>query len=74
MMTEYVDGKLLFKDGDWELRSRYLPDPNNLLTRIWHTCEGYWWYVWTENPVCCNCKKSPPEALVGLKALQDWNR
>lgn len=71
-MTEYQNGELLFKDGDWELRN-YFADPD-MRTRIWHYCDEVWWYVWLTNPQCCKCKKYAPTELVGLKILHDWDR
>lgn len=66
------DGQLLFKDGDWELRQHPLSE--RISSRLWHQCDGHWWYVWTTNPQCVHCKQPPPAELMGLKTLHDWKR
>ena len=69
--------KVLFTDGIWQLIGPTWGDSGS---RIQHLCreddiQPYpkkWYTVYTS--YCAMCQKRPPEALIGLKKLHDWDR
>lgn len=68
----------LFRDGDWRLVNRN--DGTNKAS-VQHRCqEGLsggrlsdWWY-YTNGTQCFTCDKPIPDAIMGLKALHNWDR
>ena len=71
---------VLFEDGDWRLIESHrstIPDCSD----IQHRCRQEissglpqeWWY-YCGSVSCGVCEELIPEALIGLKTLQDWDR
>ena len=67
--------KVLFTDDVWQLIG---PTWRDSSSKIQHICkeENIWpkkWYTVFTNR-CAMCLKCPPEAMIGLKILHDWDR
>ena len=70
---------VLFEDGDWRIRRAGFSG-GGANSIIQHRCPSYygvktqaWWY-YTDGTQCVTCNAAIPEALIGLKALHEWDR
>lgn len=62
--------KMVFEDDGFEL---WTTDDAGM--RIWHRCDGYRWRVYSgTRPICSQCKKKAPDAIIGLRNLTNWDR
>ena len=64
----------LFEDGDWRLVGGIM---SGGMAALMHRCSkdsslDYWRLAY--NSLCGACSAEAPDELIGLKALQDWER
>ncbi len=70
-------GTPLMVEGEWELLALTEVESAELKSYIVHDCPNwavrkYWWMVLIMDKACTTCHKHPPNGMLGLWKLHNW--